>query len=249
MATKSIKMDIIPLNKFDVRELSYSRKVSNGTINILYGGVPLYINSGVMECPHGINKSTDYGIITIELNPVHYEFFRQLDKTARTILSELSEELFGSKQNAENVSYYDLCQYADEDHAEAYVKLMIPYRNDLPLPAVFDRDGSRIENPNNELSRKFSALFLLSFSSITVNDGHARWNVRVMQLKIKESSKLPVGCLILDDEAEVTAIMTQREQTATFGLVHTGTGVASADGDDGDGGAEHEYDPNVNELL
>ena len=227
MSQKQIKKsDIVINSKFNHTKITISKHIRDDNIQVFYGGKPLLLHTGVLECPHGIDyiEGRGYGQLTIFLNEdtAVFNTLNMLDTTARLIGEKCSNKLFGTEMTATEVPYYQLINLNEADSTIS-LKLFVEYRDGLPNLPVFGRDGSRLTDPRVEIGNCFSSSYLVHFEGLSVKDGYMRWNYSLKQIRIRQSSRLPPGCLITDDEDHVENVLSLRrkadQDTMTFDVV------------------------------
>ena len=218
---------------FDKRKVTMNKQVKGNSIPVKYAGKQLMLNSGILECPLGVEhiNGKGYGIINIYLSeddPI-FNVLESLDNIARLIGQRRSAELFGTELELDKVPYYKLL--SDKETGNHCFRVFIEYKDDIPSTTVFDRDNDRLEDPKTEMSNRFTALYLIVFRGLSLHDGYLRWDYNVLQIKISESSRLPPGCLITDEEEEVERVLAVRRANdtymPTFDVVDEGEEIAN----------------------
>ena len=206
------KVSIVKVSEFEPHKITMKKDLDSLRVRVLYDKKPFLLRTDVLECMHGIShiNGTTYGTIDLVVNEgtCTYNVLTALDQVARVIGAKRSEELFGSVFDVGSVPYWSLLPEGKG------LKLLIPYNNEMPSIPFFSRDGKKIDGPV-EINNRFSGTFLLRFNGVEVDDGNLKWDKNVVQVKIEESSRLPPGCLITDDEDLVVEALNKR-RTATI---------------------------------
>lgn len=171
---------IVKASQFDVSKITMKGRVDNGAVQICYDRRNLYLNTEeALECPYGVQ--TDTMILT--LTPNMKSVFEKLDVIAEKIgkmkESELGETTYSSLFTNNSCSI--------DIHTDKV--------------SIFNDSGVKIVDPV-ELSNKFSAVCLFWISGLQAKNGVLFWNIEPVQMRLKESSCLPQGCLIPDDDEE-----------------------------------------------
>lgn len=224
------KQHIVTLREFNAKNFVMDKNIKNNKIHIYYNKNPFILNAGKLECPHGIDyvHGNTYGLLTFAVEGKIADTLKQLDDIALRIGVKRSIELFGEEiTEKEKVPYYPLCK-VNEDESEVSTTMFVPYKNDIPFISVFDKGGTRLGDPNTQLSNNFTAKALIKFPFLQVDKGNLRWNVTLSQLKITEYSLLPDGCILFDDEAECLNELERRKNAAdlpTFEIADEDDGI------------------------
>ncbi len=194
---------------FDISKISISKKKTKQSVNVYYKGDRFFIKLRTCYCNHGIQNKSSFYIAKILHNQQSINVFRKLDTIARKVGFNKSISLFGEKfDSIDDVPINSLVD-------NGFSNLKIPSNIDGSLKcAVFNKSSEKIVDPNNELSNRFAARFLLSADNLFVNGaGKLSWNIVTHQIQIMESQKLPNGCLICETENELNENLEKRGVT------------------------------------
>lgn len=192
-------------------------KTASNSIEVRYNERPFYLNTGILECPHGVDhtEGLSYGTVLLDVadESVMSTVIDSLDKIALKVGAKKSQTLFGETLAENDVPYWSLVS----DHV---LKLLLNYKDGMPSQvSVFGSDGSRLTCAT-ELNSRFTASFLLQIQGLIIGrDGKLRWDISVKQIKIDEASRLPPGCLIVDTDEEVQEELNSRNRTQVRGQV------------------------------
>lgn len=212
------KVSIVKVSEFEPHKITMKKDLDNNMrVKILYDKKPFLLRTDILECLHGIShiNGTTYGTIELSVNEGSntYNVLTALDQVAKVIGSKRSAELFGCSFEHDleptEVPYWSILPEGKG------LKLLVPYSNGMPSIPFFSRDGKKIDSPV-EINNKFSGTCLLRFNGVEVDNGNLKWDRSVVQIKIEESSRLPPGCLITDDEELVIKTLNQRRTTKTY---------------------------------
>jgi len=209
----SHKVSIVKVVDFDPDKITMKKDMETGNVKVLYDKKPFFLQTEALECVHGINHTygTSYGVAELLINEGSntYNVLSALDQVARVIGAKRSEELFGIAMPADKIPYWQIIS------ADKSLKLIISYANEMPCIPIFSHIGKKIESPA-EINNRFTAVYLIKFSGVEIDNSTAgsflKWNKSVLQIKIEESSRLPNGCLITDDEEEVLIELKKRNK-------------------------------------
>lgn len=207
------KIQIVKSADFNSSQLAIKTGTAD-SIEIRYNGRPFYLNTGILECAHGIDHAGlghNYGTILLELpeGSVMSSVLEELDRVARVICAKKSQTLFGeSLADQAEMPYWPLLT------AQGF-KLLINSN-----VSIFGADGIKLDSAT-QLNSRFTASFLVAISGLALGkDGKLKWEIAVKQIKIDEASSLPPGCLIVDTEEEVNDELAARSHT-TFAPAET----------------------------
>jgi len=172
---------------------------------VKYNGEKFYLNTGFIECPYGINDNK--------------------------FIADLKEPLLSKFNNLdtwikENINRDDYIPLISDKKITIF---------NTETTKVFDKNGDIIEDSDVLFSARFVASFLLDMSEITNYKEKCLLSHWPLQIKIKEFSLLPEGCVICSTKKEF-----YNNKSLNLNLKKEDIDVIPQ---------AVQYDPNVNDLL